>query len=88
MKKYYKKLLEQSDSFFAKINKYVFYNKTVSNTNDITCQRAVSKGKNGIKRRTKGVIRLTVILFFNIIDKGMVNTWGIGFTEMYGLLGF
>lgn len=46
------------------------------------------KEKNGIKKRTKGAIRLTVILFFNIIDKGMVSTWGIDFTKVYGLLGF
>lgn len=31
---------------------------------------------------------MTVILFFNIIDKGMVSTWGIDFTKVYGLLGF
>ena len=65
-----------------------FCDKTVSGTNDITCQSAVFKGKNGIKRRTKGVIRLTVILFFYIIDKCMVSTLGIDFTKVYGLLGF
>ena len=51
-------------------------------------QKRENKGKNGIKRRTKGVIRLTVILFFYIIDKCMVSTLGIDFTKVYGLLGF
>ena len=46
------------------------------------------KEKNGIKKRTKGAIRLTVILFFYIIDKSMVSTWGVDFTKVYGLLGF
>lgn len=54
----------------------------------MTCQSAVFKGKNGIKRRTKGVIRLTVIFFFYIIDKCMISTLGIDFTKVYGLLGF